>query len=384
MWEPLLKTDGTDTESVLKKRGMARCIRMTVYTAVASVAIYFCTMDREEAVYYPDKRQNNTTKNCYRMEEKLTFPSLFTTALGLFGVVVGTLVYPLSLLFEQCRHRHERYDGSWKKMIKACFSGILWSTVCAILFLTLIIVIILISLTDRPWFELSYLVYIFSGIGVGPLMMHLLKMNKVYIPIISEKKGVYVANGLAWSYYFNYLKKALPKFKDGIKIYDSPDNDIKLSLNKLLLLIPLDCHVVQDLNQIDNHIEKLTTIERKKGSFHFTVYQLTVNEEETKNLAIQYVEGPLKTLKYMKSIQPIKPMKRRFCDEEVKLLYRTLSEILADPADKDIKETCILVPIEAKNPESLQNGGLVKCIMEAVNRCRTSSMESVQAAPAPV
>ena len=230
-------------------------------------------------------------------------------------------------------------------------------------------------------FQLSYLVYIFSGIGVGPLIMHLLNLNTesaVYISTILEEKGVYVANGLAWSYYFNYLKEALPKFKDAIKMYNSADNDIKLFLNKLLLLIPLDCHVVEDLNQVDNHTGKLSTKEAvlKKNSTEeclslFTVYQLTVNEQEKYNLAIQYVEGPLKILEYMQSLEPIKAGISDTCDEEVKLLYRTLFEILADPVDKDIKEMCILVPFKAENPESLKNGGLVKCIMEAVNRSRT-------------
>ena len=57
----------------------------------------------------------------------------------------------------------------------------------------------------------------------------------------------------------------------------------------------------------------------------------------------------------------------------MKLLYRTLFKILADPLEQDIKETCILVPIKAKSQESLKNGGLVKCIIDVVNRSCTQT-----------
>ena len=211
--------------------------------------------------YYPDATQKNTTNVCYRKEEKLTFSGLFTTALGLFGVVLGTLVDRLSLIIAEERHHvQERYGGSRKKMIKACFSGILWGPVIALLGSTAIILVILIFATGIPWFELGYLVYIFSGIGVGPLIMHLLNLNtqsKVHISTVLEKKGMFVANGLAWSYYFNYLKQALPKFKEitsASRSFPAPYEHIKLSLNKLLLLLPHDCHITDDFQTLENKL----------------------------------------------------------------------------------------------------------------------------------
>ena len=366
-------TDSTDIDPVPKKRGKsARYISIIICAIAAILVLTFCIINREEDVYYPNKEQKNTTNNYYRKEKKTTFPGLFTTALGLFSVVVGTLVDRLSLLFEERHHRRARYSGSWKKMIKACFSGIVWGPVFALLGFTLIIVMVLIFLTDRPVFQLSYLVYIFSGIGVGPLIMHLLNLNTesaVYISTILEEKGVYVANGLAWSYYFNYLKKALPKFEEAVNRTEG----VNLFSNKLLLLVPLNCDM-EDLSKLDNKIKKSdVNIWNGKDPYYFPVYQLTVNERETKEFAIQYVEEPLQALRDMSLLDGYNAVKIETCDEEVKLLYRTLVEILAHRKALYVQQMCILVPIKAKNRESLQDGGLVKCIMDVVNRSPTQT-----------
>ena len=370
-------TDSIDTEPVPKKRG-----KRAIYASIAicliagAYVIAFCIINREEYDYKVDETQKNTTNVCYKKEKKLTLSGLFTTALGLFSVVVGTLVDRLLLLAEERHHRHERYDGSRIKMIKACFSGIVWGPVVVLLLLTFILYVSLILTTDRPVFELSYLVYIFSGIGVGPLIMRLLNLNtesEVYISTILEEKGTYVANGLAWSYYFNYLEQELLTFKDVVKSpLPSPHNNIQLSSDKLLLLVPLDCHIVDDLNEIDNQIERLVYPENSQNSFNFSVYRLRVNGED-KYFAIQYVEAPLKALRRMSLFEGIEAVKRKNCHKEVKLLYTKLFEILADPVEQNIKGTCILVPIKAENSERLSNGGLVRCIMKVINRPRTQT-----------
>jgi hypothetical protein len=255
-------------------------------------------------------------------------------------------------------------------MIKACFSGILWGPVIALLGSTAIILVILIFATGIPWFELSYLVYIFSGIGVGPLIMHLLNLNtqsKVHISTVLEKKGMFVANGLAWSYYFNYLKQALPKFKEiTSRPFPARYEHIKLSLNKLLLLLPHDCNMTDDFQTLDNKIDKLFDTGNDQEPFRFSVYRLTVSEREQKYFAVQYVKEPLKTLREMSILEVVEAVKSQTCEEEVKLLCRTLSRILKNPPDQNFKGTCLLVPIIAKDQEELNNGGLVRCIMKIV------------------
>jgi purine-cytosine permease-like protein len=80
-----------DLEPVPKERKKrARCVSIILCTITAILVIAFCIVNRNVVEYYPDATQKNTTNVCYRKEEKLTFSGLFTTALGLFGVVLGT------------------------------------------------------------------------------------------------------------------------------------------------------------------------------------------------------------------------------------------------------------------------------------------------------
>ena len=364
-------TESPDFEPVPEKRmNRARRVSVIICTITAVLVLAFCIFNRTVVEYRPDATQKNTTNKCYIKEEKLGFSGLFTTALGLFGVVLGTLVDRLSLINEERHHLHQRYRGSWTKIVKVCFSGISWGPVFALLGSTALILVVLIFVTDKPWFELEYLVYIFSGIGVGPLIMHLLNLNtqsEVHISTILEEKGMYVAYGLAWSYYFNYLKEALPKFKETTSSrFPAPYEHVTLTSNKLLLLMPHDCYMTDDLNKLDNKINKLLDTGNDHDPFRFPVYRLEVREREYKYFAIQYVKEPLKTLREMSLLEEIKAVKRKTYEEDTKLLYRTLSGILKNPPDQDFKETCTLVPIQAKNLDSLKNGELVRCIMNIV------------------
>ena len=361
-------TEASDFEPVPEQRKKrARCISVIICTITAILVITFCVVKRTVVEYYPNSTQKNSTNVFYIKKEKLGFPGLFTTAMGLFGVVLGTLVDRLSLVNEERYHLKRRYGGSWRKMIKACFSGIKWGPVIALLASTAVIVLVLILTTNKPWFELNYLVIIFSGIGVGPLIMHLLNLNtqsEVHISTILEEKGMYIANGLAWSYYFNYLKQALPKFKE------TAHQNIELTSKKLLLLIPHDCYTVDDLSELDTKIRKLP--DAGQDPFRFPVYCLTDSQDKEYHYAIQYIKEPLKTLWEMSNFEGVKAVKRQTREEEIRLLCRTMTEILHDPPDQDCRETCMLVPIRAENLVSFEDGGLVKCIMDII---RTGSTQ---------
>ncbi|CAB4010696.1 Stimulator of interferon genes [Paramuricea clavata] len=366
-----------------KRKKRARCVSIILCTITAILLVAFCVVNRNVDEYYRGPTQKNTTNICYRKEEKLTFSGLFTTALGLFGVVLGTLVDRLSLIAEERHHRKQRYDGSRKKMIKACFSGISWGPVIALLGLAAIILVILIFVTGKPWLELSYLVYIFSGIGVGPLVMHLLSLNtqsEVHISTILEEKETYVANGLAWSYYFNYLDIALPKFNEiilnnscnSVELKDG--KVVKLSSSKLILLLSHDCTTADNLAELDDKIIKQGEI--SNDNYIFPVYQLTYNNRAYTYVII-YVMQPLETLEKMSQYGRIKALDGKQLEYQVKLLCRTLSEILQKPFNKECKEKCILVAMKANSKESLNNGGLVNVIMQEVQAVESGTLEHV-------
>ena len=355
-----------------KRKNRARKASVLICASVALLVIIFCTVYRNVDEYY--ETQKNTTNVCYRKEKKMSFSSMFATMLSLIGIVLSTLVDRLSLVAEERHHVDRRYGKSWKKMFKACFSGILWGPVFFLLAFTVIVVIILIITTGKPWFELQYLVYIFSGIGVGPLVMLLLNLNaqcEVHISTILEDKGTCVANVLAWSYYFNHLEKELPEFDQTNTLPD-------LSLDKLLLLIPLNCFTVEDLTELDRNITKSACANSQSP---FQVYDLKVNKNVHECYAIQYVNEPLQTLKKMADSDGIRAVTQKTLEQEVKLFCRTLDDILKNPRDQRCQERVVLVPFNAKNMRTdLQNGGLVGCIVEKVKKipCFTSDDGSLQ------
>jgi hypothetical protein len=299
---------------------------------------------------------------------QLPFPGLLAIVFGLFSVVIGTLVDRLSLIAEEYHHLKECYDGSWKKMIKACFSGIRWGPVIVLVILNAVIFVLFVNLKHRPWFELGYLVSIFTGIGTIPLVMELLHLNtqsKVRISAILEEGKWFPGYNFAWYYYRNYLRHALPKFKESIsRFFSGQSESVKLSLNKLVLLIPLDCYTKDNLEEVDGNIRKIFDTENEQDHFRFSVYRLTV-ENEQKYFAIQYVKEPLETLREMSNSEQAKSVNKGTCKNEVKLLHKALSGILEDPPDQDFKGMCVLVPF-AESLENLQNGGLVRRIMDII------------------
>ncbi|XP_028407334.1 stimulator of interferon genes protein-like [Dendronephthya gigantea] len=364
------ETDSPDFEPVPEKRKhRARWVSVIICTIAALLVLTFCIVNRTEIEFQRDTPRKNTTNVCYIKKEKLAFSGLFTTALGLFGVVLGTLVDRLSLINEERHHLHQRYHGSWKEMTRACFSGIIWGPVIVLLGSTAMITVVLTFVTGEPWFKVSYIVYVSSGIGVGPLIMHLLNLNtqsEVHISTILEDKGMNIANGLAWSYYFSYLRQALPTFKKATSNhFSAPHEQIKLSLNKLLLLIPHDCNMTEDLNELDNHITKLSDLNHEL--FHFSIYRLSVNERENEYFAIQYAKEPLEALREMSVVEEAKGVTKKNYEEEVKLLYTALHRILKSPPHQDCRGICMLVPIKADKKDSLKNGGLVKCVLDVVH-----------------
>ena len=127
---------------------------------------------------------------------------------------------------------------------------------------------------------------------------------------------------------------------------------------------------MRDLNDLDQKIERLP--DAVNDTFRFQIYRLTEKNEQ-KHFAIQYADEPLKTLREIRELKDAHAVtKDKNFEKEVKLLYRTLSQILQDSPGQALEGMCLLVLIKAKDRDDLQNGGLVKCIMNAVTRPKST------------
>ena len=87
-----------DREPVLKARkNRARRVSIAICAMTAVPVIIFCFATGTVVEYYPYTVEKNSTDVFYRKKEKLAFPGLFTAALGLLSIVLGTLVDRLLL-----------------------------------------------------------------------------------------------------------------------------------------------------------------------------------------------------------------------------------------------------------------------------------------------
>ena len=136
---------------------------------------------------------------------------LINIGLTLLGVILAPIFRCLCIFVEELFQFQSRYNRNILNLVEQCFSGISWKPVIAVV----LIDVIPCALVKKSSFGLEDAICILSGIGVGPLVAYLLKLNAqsdVDLSRLLEGKGLHPANTLAWNYYINYLEKALPIF----------------------------------------------------------------------------------------------------------------------------------------------------------------------------
>ena len=134
---------------------------------------------------------------CYTRNENVTYPLLFNLGFGFLGIILGTLIDRLTLFVEECccQQNSRRNESCWN-VFKACFSGVYWPGV----FLVLLIVFGVCYKGRETPFTLADIIYILGGIGVGPLVTHLLNLNtqsEVNVARILEERQMYPGYTLA-------------------------------------------------------------------------------------------------------------------------------------------------------------------------------------------
>lgn len=177
-----------------------------------------------------------------QQNDKSYHVGIFIWSLNLIGIILGEFVKRLCLLFEEYFHLYTRYSGCKRKMFSACFSDISFR---AVFFATLVAFIIIGSYSllsqGTKYFKFEYNEIIHSGVRSSTLVLYLLSLDtlsRVQISSLLENNNRHVANGLAWSYYFGYLRLILPRLRE--RMAESEWKDV-LSSQKLFILIPRDC-----------------------------------------------------------------------------------------------------------------------------------------------
>ena len=280
---------------------------------------------------------------------------IFIWALNLVGIIFGQFTNRLCLIFEEYFHLYTRYNGSVMNMLKACFSDISFKAVLfAAIFACVIIVSTLLS-QGVEYFKLEYIEIILSGIGSGSLVLYLLSLDtlsRVQISSLMENNNRLVANGLAWSFYFGYLKIILPDLQK--RISETPWAE-KLSSKKLFILLPSDCYAFGKLSEEDDAIERAGDdamieydCERAgvfKRSYRNVVYNLNKGGKPL-YILVEYATPLCSLFDMSHSAEANLSAEDR--DEQAKLFLRTLETILENPSEPGVLNKCKLVPYGRK------------------------------------
>ena len=289
-----------------------------------------------------------------KQNDKSYHVGIFIWSLNLIGIILGEFVNRLCLMFEEYFHLYTRYNGSKRKMFSACFNDISFRAVFFAALVAFIIIGSTLLSQGTKYFKFEYIEIILSGVGSSTLVLYLLSLDtlsRVQISSLLENNNRLVANGLAWSYYFGYLRLILPKLPERIR---ASGWNGRLSSNKLFILMPRDCWAYGNLSEEANEgsIELVEDgvieceAERAgiaRRSFRNNVYRITVEDSDTPLYILAEYATPLCSM-YDMSHSAEANLSVEDRDGQVKLFLRTLKAILSNPCVPAVRNRCKLVP----------------------------------------
>ena len=353
-------SENNHVTNVAKRGNRAQRASYFVLFVTSVLVFIFTWYSRHEVIYVPVNITNETASKYFKKQVTTNYHGFFVCALTVFSVLIGAVVDRLTLVAEEIFHVKSRYDGKCCKMLKACFSGMAWKVILLGIILASIIIFIYLVILKID-FKLDYLVLVFSGIGFGPLVQRLLKLDtqsEVHISTILEEKGKLVANVLAWSYYLNDLKIVLPKIQHAI---DNSRWKYLLSSEKLLILLPLDGKTdPKNLSKVDQRLLNEGSITCRKNQE--LSYVLSVRSNGTKKYFLFTFAKALQTIFSMSELEKVSALPRDKREEEVQTCCQLLTNIVNDPVDVQLKDKCVVIPY--KEMKTRKNNWLVERILD--------------------
>ncbi|XP_028392972.1 stimulator of interferon genes protein-like [Dendronephthya gigantea] len=361
--------DSQSSGKLKRGRGVRRLI-FVVYVFIAIWMVTYAFIEKKEVKFLADNdlcnriaKNETPTKTCYRREEKETYPVFISLGLGLLGILLAPLVRCLCEFIEQLLHLQMRNRKSVFGLFKSCFSVVPWRAVGVVFVIDFIFCMI-----GRKSFQTGDFMFIFGGIGVYPLVAYLLKLDgqsKVDLARSLEEKGLYPAYTIAWYYYLNYLRNAVPIFRRYFCSKETPNGISHLDFKKLIVLFPHNA-TKKPLFEIDNSLKKIGGF--SQGGYNFPVYEFTSHGKQYK-CVIVCADEPIQSLQQMCSHEGVKCIHEDDLREQVDLLYQTLeNEVLH--RDEECRNNCIFISIETEN---MVNGWLTEQIMQNIRKIESET-----------
>ena len=248
---------------LFKRRGKTATYTSAIAVVIISAMLFFTVKGKEKEFPSPE----------------------FTIALQTLSVVLGEMIRRLFLVSEEFKHISTRYRGDWKRIFKATFTNdFCMRSLLAAIVSTFIICCHQLyegyEILSRP--DLVILFFL-NSLLVGQLsyLVGLRQLSPVETSDLIEKENKNVADGLAWGYYFGYLKLVLPKLKD--QIGKSELFRYEITKKKLFILLPKTCYTCADIVEADSRVKwvgHLPELKISRGGIKERIYKHSVHKIE--------------------------------------------------------------------------------------------------------
>lgn len=279
---------------------------------------------------------------------------MFFLCMSIVAMFLGELLRRVCLLVEEIYHRETRYEGSWKNVICEVLS--VKNPYVGLGDTAIYLLLGVIGYTAYHTYTENIDAISQDG---GKYLWLILFLNVVIVPTfgylagikspaeversdMNEKYKKNLADGLAWGYYFGYLKLVLPHLQTQI---DRSNQEFRENIYplKLLILLPKDCYCYKSLSECDDRIKSLgnlppLSINRagvQKRQYHHTVHKITIpkgDQYEGEHYCLVEYATPLMSL-YDMTKDSNAVFSHEECLEQVKIFVCKLTEILE--GDKD-------------------------------------------------
>ena len=249
---------------IFEPRGRRAVIASWVVVIISAVVLVFISSARERG-----------------SKEGIIF-LVFGAALLTLSAVLGELLRRVCLVTEEIRHKKTRYQGHWNKVFDFAFGCC--RTILVVAVFAAMIVFFALNEHYEAFSHPDYVILFALNCLLVPQLVFLVgvrELSPVEISEINEKENKNVADGLAWSYYFGYLKLVLPKLED--QISESENFRYKIIKRKLFILLPKTCYAYDDIAQADERVKcvgKLAPYLRNRAGVQARTYQHTVYRTE--------------------------------------------------------------------------------------------------------
>ena len=217
-------------------------------------------------------------------KDKIQF-LVFATALLILSLVLSELVHRICLFVEEMQHMDTRYEGSLKKVFTSTFTFRHGGSILVVFVAALLTVLYILYENYNTFVRGDYVILFSLNCFLAPQLLFVAgfrELSIVEVSQINERENKNVADGLAWSYYFGYLKLVLPNLERQIA-KSSEAFRYKIKRKKLFILLPKTCYTYDTIEQADSRVKCAGNLEQyqiNRGGILKRSYKHTVHRIE--------------------------------------------------------------------------------------------------------